>query len=293
MSDASKFFQNPVAPKKKRERVPGSHISRCLDLKNDQRNRWPMSNLYIGGIGDLNKPEKMAESISEFWFPKVEEYDYNAEFYMGGGKISGERIANRLHKAGLTYYAYKQKEAGIYYSNRTPHQEYKILNAEYGWAGKIDIILDTNLVTYYGKKTRPEEKPTEKYWEPYEVKETSHSNYVLWDESSKFPKKYRTQLSLYIDDIHRKGIIKDKVGHFLLLSRDNPNAKRCCEYAMEQDLVEEAKVSATLFWKHIQERTYPKGFKDFSKKHIDFLIKVGNNEGRKWPKLAKVETNES
>jgi hypothetical protein len=286
--ESAKWFKQPKKEKKKRERVPGSHIARCLDLKNIDLKNYFMTNLHVGSIGDLSDPEIMKETILDFWHPRSKEYTYDFEFYMEIGNVIGEAIANRFHRAGITWLSHRMKEAGLHHCKKSPYQEFKVINHEFGYAGRSDIILDTNLVNYYGKKTRPPERPTDKLFEPYEVKSTSKKNYDDWTDSSKFSKKYRTQLSIYIDEFQKLGIIKEPVGHFILVCRDVPQAKRCCEYRKEQYLIDAAQKNATIFWDYIRNMTFPEGLEDYDKSWIEDKIKYQTSvDKRKWPSRIK------
>jgi hypothetical protein len=276
-SETNKWFEKDIVPPKEKiptSKIKGTFIERCLNLKNPVEKKWDMNNLYVGSIGELYKPEAMYDTILKFWDAGSEELTYSSEVYMGSGRISGERIATRLHNAGLTE------------SDADKYKERKVFSEEYGWSGRIDLILDVNKIMYYGKKTLPAKKPTEKDFKVFEVKETGSQNYTKWNEFHHLPIKYRTQLTIYLYETKKHGVIDSDEGYFLILSRDNPKSFRVLDYKLEQNLLDEAKKNADIFWEHIRNKSVPDGFKPISAEFIDESLEKGRISGRNWNPLS-------
>jgi len=279
-NESSKWFQHDIKEPKEKivsSKIKGTYISRCLNLDNPKVKKRFKNNLYIGEIGDLDIAEKMYDTIVSFWYPGYDCVTYEHEEYLEDGKRSGDNVANRLHKNGFTHRKTKK------------HKEQRIWVEEFGWAGYCDVNLDYNLIMHYGPKKTPEELPKNKLFKVFEVKKTSVNNYMRWLRPEDLPKKYQAQLAVYLKEAYKNKITKTEEGHFLILTRDNPNNKRILDYIPNENLIKECEKNSEIFWEHIQNKTYPKNFTEPEKNYIEKSIELCYNEKRDWPTLSGIE----
>jgi hypothetical protein len=269
------WFEAPKVEKPKVSAIKGTYIERCLNIDNEYQERWPNNNLQIRNLADLSDPKGMFEAIVSFWFPSKEEMTYKSEFYLTGGSISGDRVARRFHKARLTNCLEEE------------YKEYKIYNEEFGWAGKVDLILDVNKLMYFGQKTVKGDPPKEPLWRVFEVKETDSERHKEWADINKIPLKYLGQLNTYIYELVSKDIVKETLGHFLILDRSNPKAFRVVDYPYNSEMLDSFKYNAEKFWNHIRNKTVPNGF-ELSILEIEEAIETQKATGRRFNKLSEI-----
>lgn len=278
--EVSKWFQTPEEPKVvvPRQRIPATYIKRILDLKPKVKKAYVQRNLYAGSVIELEDSKKMHEALVEFWLPSTQELTFTHEFYTEIGSLIGDMYARRLHDNGVTY------------CTEDDHVEHYIFYEEYGLSGKIDAILDENLIRKLGGPApkKGQEIPDEPAWFVNELKSTGQNNYAFWKTPEDLPIKYVNQFSLYANYIFEKGIAKHKEGMFTIISRDSPSNLKNIWLECNDQLVQRSFKVCDQFWKFVQDKEFPKAAADKSYNKLWIKKQIKNQPTRDWPILAKI-----
>ena len=160
----NKWFQQEIEPAKEPKKMGelrGTWIVRCMNLNNEvEKGRWK-NNLYIGSLAEILTDEGMYDAIIDFWKPKEKEITYERECYLNSGNLKEDIATRRLHKNGFSG------------SKNKKYRQKRIFIEDLGWAGYSDMLVDVNLIKYYGQKTPKGDPPKKKDLRVFEYKETS------------------------------------------------------------------------------------------------------------------------
>lgn len=241
-----------------------------------------MRSLYMGSILKLEDTDAMHEHVREFWKPRQGNMPLSHELYTKIGSEMGDTYAQRLHAI-----------PNLTYCDEEEHREYRIDDVKRGISGRVDVILDFNLLMRLGVKTpkelsEAEEKKLDNLspkWAVNELKTTGSNRYKQWQTFADLPIDYQLQLSLYAYYLFERKVIDEKAGFFTIISRDTLAIKTLWGEC-RQDLVDRAFIVAEKFWKLIQDKSSIGGV--ISQSDITAAIKEGNKAGREWPKIAKI-----